>query len=494
MDALLHHLSDWKPFRAVVVGDFMLDELVYGNAQELSRDAPVPKLQVLRVEHQPGSAANVSLCLAALGGRVETLGVVGDDEPGVRLRRHLADAGVGEDGLVIDRDRPTTVKRSLIGLAQQRHPQKMFRVDFESTAPISSRLVDELLARFVELLREADVVCIQDHARGVCTPTLCREVIARARAASKPVFVDPALGADFSVYRGATAITPNRNEAEAATGCPTDPDGSVGRNGAVSASLLEALDLEAVVLTLDRHGALLHRRDCEPEPITTRARSVYDVSGAGDVILAALAAARANAIEWSDAVRFANAAAGLEVEAFGVEPIPLERVQRELIRERSPATGKLRSLEDLATEVAGRHRRGETVVLTNGCFDVIHSGHVRVIEEAARFGDFLIVAVNDDASVSRLKGPDRPINPLPERLRVLAALEGVGAVVPFSEDTAAHVIETLHPDVMVKGGDYAPDTLPESETIERLGGRIEIVPIVEGRSSSETIRRIRSSQ
>jgi len=210
-------------------------------------------------------------------------------------------------------------------------------------------------------------------------------------------------------------------------------------------------------------------------------------------MLAALAASRANGVGWTDAVRFANVAAGLEVEVFGVEPIPLERVRLELIRERSPASGRVRTLEDLAAEIATRHAKGETVVLTNGCFDVLHSGHVRVIEQAAAMGDFLVVAINDDASVARLKGPDRPINPATERAGVIGALEGVGAVVVFGEDTAEAVVEALHPEILVKGGDYGPDEVVERSVVERLGGKVVIVPPVDGRSSTETIRRIRGT-
>jgi len=493
MDALLTHLSRWRPFRAVVVGDFMLDESVFGDAQRLSPDAPVPVLHARRIERRAGGAANVCLDLAALHGSVEAVGVVGDDDDGRHLLGCLTEAGVGVEGMVVDSTRPTTVKRTLIGLAQQRHPQKMFRVDVESNDPVAPHICDALIARFSDLVLRTDVVCVEDYAKGVCTSELCHEMVMLARGSDKTVFVDPALGADFGAYRGATAITPNRNEAELATGLATSPDGEASVNGVVSSRLLESLDVEAVVLTLDRHGALLHRKGCEPEPIPTRARGVYDVTGAGDMMLAALAASRANGVGWTDAVRFANVAAGLEVEVFGVEPIPLERVRQELIRERSPASGRVRTLEDLAAEITTRHAKGETVVLTNGCFDVLHSGHVRVIEQAAAMGDFLVVAINDDASVARLKGPDRPINPSTERAGVIGALEGVDAVVVFGEDTAERVVEALHPEILVKGGDYGPDEIVERSAVERLGGKVVIVPPVDGRSSTETIRRIRGT-
>lgn len=493
MDTLLQSLAEWKPFTAIVIGDFMLDKSVFGDAQRLSPDAPVPVLKVRRTEHRPGGAGNLCLDLAALKSKVLALGLTGDDEEGAMLRRRLEEGGVDASGLVADGDRPTTVKCSYIGLAQQRHAQKMFRVDHESDLPVSARIARDLMDRFRAALRGADVVCIEDYAKGLCTPEICRDVIALATQAGVPVFVDPAMVPDYSKYRGSTAITPNRSEAELATGLPTDADGGIPANAAVSARLLEQLGCEAVVLTLDRHGAMLHRRDSSPESVPTRARAVYDVTGAGDMMLAGLAAGRANGMSWTDAVRFANAAAGLEVEIFGVEPIPLERIHRDLLRELSPVAGKVRPLEVLVEEVATRRRGGQSIVVTNGCFDVLHSGHVHLIEQAAKLGDFLIVAINDDASVKRLKGEGRPVNSIEQRARVIGALEGVGAVVVFPEDTADRVLGALRPDVLVKGGDYPPEGIIERPLVEGYGGRVELVPPIEGVSTTRTIAKMKGS-
>ncbi len=332
MEDLLSALNDWKPFRAIVVGDFMLDRLVHGEASRLSADAPVPVLKVERREDQAGGAANLCLNLRAMGASVSALGLLGDDTEGGLLRTILAGEGVSTDALITDPTRPTTCKQNLIGLAQGRHPQKMFRVDVESTEAPGEQIEAKLLAAFEAALPDADVVCIEDYNKGVCAPALCIAMIQRARSAGVPVFVDPASLSDFSKYRGASAITPNRTEAERATGMPTHAEASPEHNVKLARALLDALDLECVVLTLDRHGALvLTGGDPTPIPVPTIAREVYDVTGAGDMMLAGLAAARANGVGWRGSVRFANAAAGLEVEVFGVAPIPIEQIHNELL-------------------------------------------------------------------------------------------------------------------------------------------------------------------
>jgi len=301
--------------------------------------------------------------------------------------------------------------------------------------------------------------------------------------------VDPSHREDFGRYRGATAITPNRNEASRATGLAAD-DGACEE---VARRLLEGLELEAVVLTLDRSGALLLERGREAERIGTIAREVYDVTGAGDMMLAALAAARANGLGWRDATRFANAGAGLEVEVFGAEAIPLSRIHQHLLDLSVRERGKVRTREELAVEVEARRGRGQRIVFTNGCFDVLHAGHVRVIQEAARLGDFLIVAINDDASVRRLKGSGRPVNGQDERARVAASIEGVGAVTVFGEDTPIPLLELLRPDVLVKGGDYAPSEVVGADVVRGYGGRVVLIPPVEGASTTRTIERMRRS-
>lgn len=502
MDPLLEHLSRWKPFSAVVVGDFMLDQQLYGDAERLAADAPVPVLHIRRRTDNPGGAANVCLDLAAFKGRVTAIGVTGDDATGALLRESLESRGIGTSGLVAEAGRPTTVKQNLIGLAQSRHPQKMFRVDFESREPVSAGTTARLLEAFRGVLPQADIVCVEDYNKGVCTEELCQGVIRAARAAGKPVFVDPARVEDYAKYRGATVITPNRTEAETATGLATDgSEGAVAsaqHNAALARALLESLKLDAVVLTLDRHGALLMEKGGDPVAVPTVARQVYDVTGAGDMFLAGLSAGRANGLTWADATRLANAAAGLEVEVFGVQPIPVERVHHALLEQSARLMGKVRTLEQIRVEAAARRSAGERIVFTNGCFDIIHSGHVTLLEQAAAQGDFLIIGLNDDASVRRLKGGmaggARPVNGQDERARVLGAIEGVGAIVVFSEDTPMMLIEAVRPDVLVKGADYRKDQVVGGSFVESYGGRVALIELVEGKSTTGTIDRMRSAR
>lgn len=490
MSELLNHLANWRPFSAVVIGDFMLDELVYGDAQRLSPDAPVPVLSVERTERLPGGAANVCLDLLALKGSVIALGVVGDDAAGSLLRDDLADAGVDAAGLASDDSRPTTVKRSLIGLAQHRHPQKMFRLDVECSDELNESMQSRLLATLESALPGADVVCIEDYGKGVCAPALCQEVIARCRQAEVSVLVDPARLEEYSRYAGASCVTPNRTEALHAAG-------SLGltedvKMPALADAMRSQLDLDAVALTLDRHGAILAQRDCEPDSVPTVAREVYDVTGAGDMVLAALAGARANGVNWRDSVRFANAAAGLEVEVFGVEPIPLEKIHHAILLAEGRLRGKRRTLDELLIEVAAHRREGRSIVFTNGCFDLIHAGHIALLREAARRGDVLIVAVNSDESVRRLKGADRPVHHEDDRVEVLSELESVSAVVVFSDDTPIELIRAIRPDALVKGADYDKRDVVGSDLVESWGGRVELIPLLEGRSSSSTIERLRT--
>jgi D-beta-D-heptose 7-phosphate kinase/D-beta-D-heptose 1-phosphate adenosyltransferase len=489
VDTLLDALANWKPFAALVLGDFMLDQQLYGDADRLSADAPVPVLRVTRQEAMPGGAGNLAEDLRALGGHVRIFGVTGQDAEGQLLRERLEKAGIETGGLIADPDRPTTVKRNLIGLAQHRHPQKMFRVDFESRDPLPEQISRRVLNALEAALPTADVLCLEDYDKGVCDPATCQAAIELAHKHGVPLLVDPASRDDFSRYRGCTSITPNRSEAERATGrrhAMTSPQ----QREELARELADKLDCEAVVLTLDKDGALLLERGQEPLAVPTVAREVYDVTGAGDMMLAGLAAARANGLSWADSVRLANAAAGLEVQIFGVKPIPLADVHRELLRQAGRLTGKLRTLDELRSEVAAIRRNGGKVVFTNGCFDVLHAGHVSLLEKSALLGDFLVVGLNSDDSVRRLKGEGRPVHGALDRARVLGALEPVGAVTIFDADTPIALIEALTPDVLVKGADYAGKEVVGQRVVEANGGRVELVDLVQGLSTTQALSRL----
>jgi len=489
-DALLAVLDRWQGRRVLVIGDYMLDRTTFGNAERLSPDAPVPVLATERQTHAAGGASNVCLDLAALRCEVHCVGVVGDDTDGRLLRQTLAAAGCDADGLVTAADRPSTVKHSFVGLAQHRHPQKMFRVDSESTAPIDAATERQLIAQVQAQLGSVDVLCIEDYHKGAMTPGVCRAVIDAARCAGVAVLVDPAAIDDYGKYGGATCITPNRTEAARATGTPFEATDDPAVLLRMATTLRQQLRLEAVMLTLDKRGLLLASGDDGPKLAATRARGVYDVTGAGDMVLAVAAAARANGIDWPNATHLANTAAGLEVEKFGVVPIALEELQAELLSERHEQAGKIRTLAQLLPELAQRRGRGQRVVFTNGCFDLLHAGHVSYLRDIARQADVLVVGLNNDASVRAIKGELRPVNVAEDRATVLSELECVDYVVVFDEPTPLRLIEAIRPDVLAKGGDYDVGSVVGREAVEASGGEIYLAPLLSGRSTTALLRKI----
>lgn len=479
---LIELLDGWRACRVLVAGDFMLDRYAYGNAERMSPDAPVPVLTVERTESVPGGAGNVCRDLAALGCAVVALGLIGDDEPGQALVQGLRDEGVDTAGLRITPGRPTTVKHSLIGLAQHRHPQKMFRLDTEDGRPIDGDAAADLLETALGLLEGVEVLAIEDYGKGVLTTEVCAALIAAAQQRGVPVFVDPAARDNYDKYRGASCITPNRTEARRVTGL-TDP-------AAMARRLQDTLDIPHVVVTLDKEGALLLDAAGTVTAVPTVARQVYDVTGAGDVVLAMLAAAWANGASWPQAVALANTAAGLEVERAGVVPIRRDEVLLSLLQAHHGHLGKVRTVDNLLVELGAHRAAGKSVVFTNGCFDVLHAGHVSYLRQARACGDLLVVGLNADASVSRLKGPARPVNPLEDRLLVLSELVSVDYVVVFEEDTPRALIEAVKPAVLAKGADYARQDVVGGDFVEAHGGVVRLIPLVAGRSSTRTLEQL----
>ena len=491
MSDLLTSLAGFGAFKVLVVGDFMLDELVHGDASRLSPDAPVPVLTVDRIERTGGGASNVAACLAGLGGLVQCCGVLGGDGAGAHLQKSLEAAGCGIDGIVSDADRPTTVKRNLVGLAQHRHPQKMFRIDIESSAPLSASSMDAVRSRALSLIPTMDAVCIEDYGKGVCTPELCQAVIEAAAAAGIPVLVDPARVDDYARYASATVMTPNRTEAlhacAALPGSPTDP-------AEMAAVLLEAYDLQAIVITLDKYGALLLERGRESVVIPTSERAVYDVTGAGDMVLAAITAARCHNLSWHDAVMLSNAAAGLEVEVFGAHAIPLAQVACEVLRLQSPNTGKIRTRRDLQVELGAHREARHRIVLTNGCFDVIHAGHVAYLRDAREQGDVLVVGINCDEQVHLMKGDGRPVYGLDDRMAILSELACVDYVIAFDEPTAHELIVAITPDLYVKGGDYTVEEITEYSLLAERGIECRVLSHRPGLGSTDIVDAVREGR
>ena len=465
----------------------MMDQYIYGDAERLSPDAPVPILWAKKQEHKAGGSANVCLDLLVLKSKVHCFGVVGKDEMAQTLGAQLKEPGCSVSGLIVDPERPTTLKQSFIGLAQHRHPQKMFRVDYESKAPISKEIADKLLQKIEKQIQTATALCIEDYNKGVLTPYLCRKVIALAKKNNIPVLVDPAAIDDYSKYQGATTITPNRTEAQLATGITNQ-----GTQGAIQIAqkLKKDLGLETVVLTLDKQGILLLEDRAEPKIIPTVAQSVYDVTGAGDMVLATLAAARARNATWTQACQIANVAAGLEVQQFGVVPIPLEKILLTLLTEHHQETGKLRTLPQLLSELTAHRSQGKKIAFTNGCFDILHAGHVSYLRGARKQGDLLIVGLNSDESIAKLKGPTRPINHIQDRVMVLGELQSVDYIVVFEDATPKKLLRNIKPDVLVKGADYTAKQVVGHEIVTAYGGKIALIDLVEGKSTTNLIAKM----
>ncbi len=491
-DDLIRLVDGWGSSRVMVVGDFMLDRYVYGQADRLSPDAPVPVLASRNEESKLGGAANVCLALRALRCHVACLGIVGRDDNAAVLRKMLRQAGCDTSGLLVAPDRPTTVKHNFVGLAQHRHPQKMFRVDDELCTPPPAQISRQLLARARKLLANADLLCMEDHDKGVLADEMCQKLIALARQRKIPVVVDPAAIEDYGRYRGATCMTPNRFEAALACGRRAAVDDEAAWPG-LCRQLLRKLKLNTVVMTLDRHGMMLTRQRQQPQKISVQAKSVYDVTGAGDVVVATIAAAMANGADWKQAVQLANTAAGLEVQHFGVVPIDIDEIVLALLKQRHQELGKLRSLDQLRVELSAHRKEGKTVVFTNGCFDILHAGHISFLRQAAGQGDLLIVAVNSDASIGRIKGKGRPVNRQADRLMVLSELESIDYLIMFDQNTPISLIRAIKPDVLVKGRDYKRSEVVGGDCVERNGGKVVLVDLVKNKSTTNIIRRIASA-
>lgn len=475
--------------RILVLGDLILDRYVWGDAERVSQEAPVILLREDRQEVRPGGAANVANLLRGLEVDVTMAGVIGTDVDGQLLRAEMESAGVDCSLLLTDASRPTTVKQRFIGRAQHRHPHQILRVDRETREPLHSQIAEQLVAAITERLDEFDAVLISDYAKGVCTPAVLSQIISAVRAMGRPVIVDPASTGNYEHYRGATGITPNRLETHRATG---DDVATVSDAFAAGQKLCQQLELEHCFVTLDSDGIALIQRDGSEEILSTRKRKVYDITGAGDMVLAMIGVGAAIGIAPADLARLANIAGGLEVEQVGVVRVTRQEIIADLLSGHRQTADKIGSLAEVSRHAKTRRQLGQRVVLTNGCFDVMHVGHVSYLQEAAKEGDCLVVALNSDSSVRQLgKAPDRPVFPQENRAAMLAALEAVDYVVVFEEETPHAVIEQVRPDLLVKGGTYSVEEVIGRELVETYGGKVKVLGEVPGISTTEVVRRLR---
>jgi D-beta-D-heptose 7-phosphate kinase/D-beta-D-heptose 1-phosphate adenosyltransferase len=472
--------SGFAALRILVIGDVMLDRSVWGEVDRISPEAPVPVLRSVRTTNAPGGAANVAMNLVGLGVRVAQAGFWGNDAEMRELSALLGAGRVDISGMVVS-GHSTISKTRIVSRNQQ-----LLRLDVESADPHPAAEHQELLERSLALVDTADAVILSDYSKGALSPQLCQAVIAQARERRIPVLVDPK-DRDFAKYAGATTICPNLQELGLATGIDRR---SLAELLSAAQELVSQLGVDYMTVTMSEKGIRILYADSFVH-FPTRAREVFDVTGAGDTVVATLAAALAGGLDAEAAVTLANIAAGIVVGKTGTAPIS----RNELVAEFTASTqmkgpDKILDLDHLLVRLAEWRANGNRIVFTNGCFDILHVGHITLLEQCRDFGDKVVIGLNSDASVQRLKGPTRPVVGERERARVLAALGSTDAVIIFDEPTPLELIEALRPDVLVKGGDYSASNIVGAEEVITWGGRVEIVPTVNGASTTNTIRKM----
>jgi D-beta-D-heptose 7-phosphate kinase / D-beta-D-heptose 1-phosphate adenosyltransferase len=464
--------------RVWVVGDLMLDEYVLGAVDRISPEAPVPVVRVRDTEYRLGGAANVARQAAVLGAHVSLAGAVGADPAGERLLALCEAAGIDTRAVAQLSGRATTRKLRVLG-----HSQQLLRLDWEERAPCPPAALEDMLSS-LEAQGRPEAIILSDYAKGVLTPETIAALMPLRGAA--PVVVDPK-HRDFTRYRGATTLTPNLRELETAANAALDPD-DVEAIGAAARRLVREAALESMVVTLGDRGMLVVPAEGTPLAVPATKREVYDVTGAGDTAIAVLAVALAARAPLHAAAQLANTAAGIAVGQVGAVAVETGRIRDALA---SRPDGKVLERGALAASCASWRMAGKRIVFTNGCFDLLHSGHLSLLESAARLGDVLVLAINSDESVRRLKGSERPLVPQVERAALLAALSFVDAVTIFDEDTPLETLEAVRPHVLVKGADYRPEQIVGRELVESYGGRVAVVPLVPDKSTSALVARIR---
>ncbi len=484
---------DFSTLCVLCVGDLMLDRYHYGAMERISPEAPVPVLRLTRTREMPGGVGNVAHNILSLGGRAILVGLLGEDEAGLALRRLLGGMAGLTDATVATGARPTVCKTRFVAANQQ-----VVRADEESRLPLQPAEQAALVAALDAHVDQASVLLLSDYGKGVLGPAVIAHAVALAQARGIAVFVDPK-SRDFRRYRGATCITPNARELGEASGLAVEDEAEVER--AARAVMAEA-EADAILATRSEKGMILVERDGAAHAVRSRAREVFDVSGAGDTVIAALALAHASGRSLEQAMHIANAAAGVVVGKLGTATADLAEVMAELdLADQElgdgPGEGGIAGLSSLprVQGLVGRWKaQGLAVGFTNGCFDILHPGHVALLAAARMACDRLVVGLNADASVGRLKGSERPVNPLAARAQVIAAVRHVDAVVGFDEDTPLSLIRTLLPDVLVKGEDYAPEQVVGAAEVVAAGGRLVLARLVPGSSTTATIARIRRAE
>jgi D-beta-D-heptose 7-phosphate kinase/D-beta-D-heptose 1-phosphate adenosyltransferase len=479
MSDLLGILESFSRARILVLGDVMLDRFVYGSVERMSPEAPVPVMTLEHTSDVPGGAANVARNVVDLGGHAILIGVVGADEAGEQLRTRLAETPSLHAHLIVDTSRPTTLKTRYIGERQQ-----ILRTDVESKASLPESVAGAALAKFQAALADADIVVLSDYAKGVLCDGVVAEAIAAARAAGKQVLVDPK-SRSFLKYQGTTVLTPNRHELQNACGheCASDEQVVAGAREILAQGICTTL-----VITRGKDGMSIVGSDGIATHIKTQASEVYEVTGAGDTAVAALAVGLAGGADIEEAVKLANMAAGIVVGKFGVATVTAAEIVAQLDDAHS---SRMRFALNTVQRLVHRWRQlGLRVAFTNGCFDLLHPGHLSLLSQAKQTADRLVVGLNSDLSTRRLKGAGRPVQSAMARAMVLTSLKSVDAVVIFEEDTPRSLIAALEPDVLVKGADYTVDNVVGADIVLARGGKVVLAELVPSQSTTNTIQRI----
>ncbi len=467
--------------RILVVGDLMLDEYVWGRTDRISPEAPVQVVEVQREDLRLGGAGNVINNLVVLGCRVCVASVVGDDADGQVLRRMLSEKKIDDSGIVAVPGRTTSRKTRILASNQQ-----MLRIDRESRVPVDGEQ-GRMLVDFVrDRIDQFQVILLSDYLKGVLSDEVLRGIIEIGREKGVPVLVDPK-GNDYRKYRGATLLTPNRKEAQVASGIEIRNEADLVEAGR---TLRQSLDLDALVLTRSEEGMSLFVRDRGEIHLPTEAKEVFDVTGAGDTVLSVLGAGLACGFSLEEAARLSNVAAGIVVGKVGTSTVSAEEILETVGRSHRDSDLKIKTRDVLSVALEHEREKRRRIVFTNGCFDLLHAGHVQYLQNARRLGDLLVLGLNSDQSVQRLKGPKRPLIGENERAHILAALDCIDYVCLFDEDTPLELIRAVKPDILVKGGDYSPEGVVGKEIVESYGGRVEIIEFVAGKSTTSIIDKV----
>ncbi|WP_372366869.1 D-glycero-beta-D-manno-heptose-7-phosphate kinase [Candidatus Uabimicrobium sp. HlEnr_7] len=480
---MAHYIHDivakFSSTNILLIGDIILDHYAFGVVDRISPESPIQILDVSRDEYRLGGASNVANNIAALDAQVTITGVIGNDENGKMLRDALKEQGI-EDALFIDNSRPTTVKTRMI--AQGQH---LLRVDREKKEFLSQELNNKIQHYISENIDRYDAIVISDYAKGVLSKKLCQKVIQIAQENGKPTLVGPK-GNDWSLYKNSTLISANRKETEEIVGFNLNTTEDIKKAGNL---LLETLEIEVAVITLGPKGIFVATKDSQIH-IKADAKEVFDVTGAGDTVLSLLSLCTAIKCSWKHAISLANTAAGIVVGKVGASTVTPEDLYAKVIYNENTHLKKLKKLADVIVELELFRNQGRTIVFTNGCFDLLHPGHIRYLEYCRNRGDILIVGLNSDASISRLKGAERPVVKENDRAEMLAALTAVDYVVIFEDDTPVNIIKSIQPDVLVKGADWQGKEVAGAKFIESYGGSVEFYPYQEGYSTTNIITSI----